>query len=42
MEFPEAPGGDVRVDLRGGDETVAEHFLDGPQVGAALQEMRRE
>ena len=32
----------VRVDLRGADPAVAEQLLDGAQVAAALDEMRRE
>ena len=28
---------DVRVELRGGDACVAEHFLDLPKIGAAGQ-----
>ncbi len=32
----------VGVDLGRRQVRVAEHHLDGPQVGAALQEMRRE
>ena len=31
--------GDMRVDLRGGNVGVAEHGLDGAQVGAVLQEV---
>jgi hypothetical protein len=31
---------DVRVALRGGQLHVAEQFLNGPQVGACLQQMR--
>ena len=30
-------GIDVRVNLRGGDARVAEHFLHLPQIGAAGQ-----
>src|SRR5687768_9625799 len=33
---------DVRIPLGGADARVAEQLLDGAQVGAALQEMRRE
>src|SRR2546423_4465655 len=32
----------VGVDLRRGDVRVAEHHLDGPQIGAVLQQMRGE
>ena len=28
---------EVRVDLRGGDGGVAEHFLHGAKVGAAMK-----
>lgn len=38
----EAFGADVRVDLGGGDVGVAEHFLDGAEVGAVVQEMGGE
>src|SRR3990172_1983593 len=33
---------DVRVDLGGRDVGVAQHGLDGPQIGAASEEVRRE
>src|SRR5690349_10834911 len=33
---------DVRVDLRRREVGVAEHQLNGAQVGAALEQMRRE
>ena len=32
----------VEVDFGGGDRLVAEHLLDGPEVGAPLQEMGGE
>src|SRR5690606_17227463 len=32
----------MSVDLRRGDVCVAEHLLNGPEVGAALQQMRGE
>src|SRR5690348_3468953 len=32
----------VRIDLRGGDVGVAEHFLHAAQVGAAIDEMAGE
>jgi len=33
---------DVGVDFGGGDGFVAEHFLDGPEVGTAFDEMGGE
>ena len=38
------PGGgiDVGVDFRREDRFVAQHFLDGAQVGAVLDEVRGE
>lgn len=42
MGLAEAFGADVGVDLGGGDVGVAEHFLDGPEVGAVVQEMGGE
>ena len=33
---------DVGIDLRRRDIGVAEHFLNRPQVGPPLQQMRRE
>ena len=33
---------DVCIDLRRGDIRVAEHLLDGPKVGAPLEQMRGE
>src|SRR5690606_37886049 len=35
-------GVDLRVDLRGGERGVPEQFLDGPQVPAAAEQVRRE
>jgi hypothetical protein len=35
-------GVDVRVALRGAQPRVAEQLLDGAQVGAGFQQMRRE
>ena len=35
-------GFDVRVNLRGRDVAVTEHFLDSTQIGAVLQQMRGE
>ena len=40
--FAQEVGGDVGVDLRGGDAAVPEHLLDGAQVGAALQQVGGE
>jgi len=37
-----APVGDVRVELRRRQVGVAEHLLDGAQVGASLQQVRGE
>ena len=37
---PEAFGGDVGIDLRRRERGMAEVFLDGAQVGAALDEVR--
>src|ERR1700741_5662812 len=33
---------DVRVDLRRREIRVAQHHLDGPQVGAAIEQVRGE
>ena len=33
---------DMRIDLRGGNIGVAQHFLDDPQVRAVPEQMRRE
>ena len=35
-------GVDMGVPLGGAQSCVTEEFLDGPQIGAALEEMRRE
>ena len=35
-------GVQVQVELGGGDALVAEHLLDGAQVGAALEQMGGE
>jgi hypothetical protein len=35
-------GGELGVALRGGEALVAEHLLDGAQVGAFLQHVRAE
>src|SRR5262245_9279375 len=37
-----APLEDVCVDLRGGQIGVSEHHLDGAQIGAPLEQMRRK
>src|SRR5205807_8968254 len=42
VQLPTPPIGYVRVELGRGQVGVPEHFLDGAQVGAPLQEMRRE
>ena len=42
MDFLQPRVVNMRVQLRGGDTYVAEHFLDLPQVGAARQEMCRK
>jgi hypothetical protein len=34
--------GDVGIDFRRADVGVAEQFLDDPQIGAVLQQMRGE
>ena len=36
----QAAGGDVGIDLRGGDVGVAKHLLQGAQIGAAIQQVR--
>ena len=33
---------DMRIDLRRRNISVAQHFLDDPQIGAVPEEMRRE
>jgi len=38
----EAFDADVGVDLSGGDVGVAEHFLDGAEVGTVVEEMGRK
>src|SRR3954453_6903382 len=42
MDLPKILPVHVSVDLCGGDIDVTKHFLDRPEVGAALQQMRRE
>src|SRR5690349_7741254 len=39
---PQVVAVDVRVQLRGGEVRVAEHFLDGAEVGATLEQVGRE
>jgi len=39
---PEGRPGDMRVELGGASALVTEKFLDDTEVGAALQEVRRE
>ena len=40
--FAEPFGGDMRVNLRGGDVGVAEHRLDAAQIGSMFDQMRGE
>src|SRR5215471_17055371 len=40
--FHQAPEVDVRVALRRGEARVSEQLLDGTQVGARTEKMRRE
>jgi hypothetical protein len=42
VDLAPAPVGDVRVALRRAEICVAEHLLHGTEVGATLEEMRRE
>src|SRR5213080_4803551 len=42
VDVLQALRGEVRVDLRRGDVGVAEHLLDGAQVAAACEQVRRE
>ena len=42
VQLPAAPIGYVRVELGRREVGVAEHLLDAAQVGAALEQMRRE
>ena len=42
VDLDELRGIDVRVALRGAQARVAEQLLNGAQVGAAFQEVRRE
>ena len=42
VDAPDPGAGDVRVDLRRRDVGVAEHHLDGAEVGVVVDEMGRE
>src|SRR5690242_8511338 len=42
VDLPQAASVDVAVHLRRRERAVAEQLLDRPQVGAALEQMRRE
>ena len=42
MHLPQLRVGDVGVDLGRGDRGVAEHLLDGPDVGAVPEQLGRE
>ena len=42
IQLATAPIGYVRVELCRGEVGVAEHLLDAAEVGASLEEMRRE
>lgn len=42
VDVPAAAVGDVRVALRRPEVGVAEHLLDGPEIGSPLQKVRRE
>lgn len=42
MDFAEVGVGDVGIDLGGGDVGVAEHGLDGADVGAVHEEVGGE
>src|SRR4051794_34502507 len=42
VQLAPSPIGYVRVELRRRQVGVSKHFLNGPEVGAALEEMRRE
>lgn len=41
IAVPEPVHGHMGIDLRGGEAAVPEDFLDGTQVGAAVEKMRR-
>jgi hypothetical protein len=42
VDLPQVFAIDMRVDLRRRDICVTQHLLHGTQVGAALEEVRRE
>ena len=42
VQLAAAPIGYVRVELGRGEIGVAEHLLDAPEVGPALEQVRRE
>jgi hypothetical protein len=42
VHFPPTPIRNVRVELGRGEIGVAEHLLNAPQVGTALEEVRSE
>jgi len=42
VDATQAPSVHMRIDLRRRERAVAEQLLDRPQVGAALQQVRRE
>ena len=42
VDFAQAGGADVRVDLRGDEALVPQQFLDTADVGAAVEQMRGE
>src|SRR5713226_8709103 len=42
VNAPQTGARNLRVDLRGGDVRVPEHHLEGPQIGAVLEQVRRE
>jgi hypothetical protein len=42
VDRPETLDGDVRVDLRRREVRVPEQLLDGAEIGAAVEEVRRE
>ena len=42
VDVPDPFAGQMRVQLRGGDTRMPEQLLDDAQVGATLEQMRRE
>ena len=42
VDVPDPLAGEMRVELRGGDTRMPEQLLDDAQVGAALEQVRRE